>query len=436
MTTPPIKNHFKKEMLTADSLFILCLALFPVLMLSLQRWISVFLFVAFGVALYILARDGKRQVAKNGGEIPSAWFFALLITLVSPVAAVALGQIFRQELYMPAFDNASRFLMAVPIVLVIARKKINVFKLMEFAVPATIFATALSVLFHPNFKYTGSDVDRITTYFVDPLTFGSICLALALFSLVSIDSEKTDLLWVRLYKLSGFLIGLYMSFISGSRTGWLAIPIVLWIWLRVRKNIPHWVILALVSLFCVGAYALVPVVAIRIDLGVHQLLNYHWNGMNPDDPIESRIAFFRIGWFVFQHNPLGGWGDRGFKPLLDALELRRFAPESTRYLTYQAGFHNEIVTNMVRSGIWGMASSLSLFIMPIMLFARGLRSPSALVKNHALIGISYMICILVSAMSTEIFNLKFTAAFHAFMIACLTASTLVLMSSEKKADNL
>jgi O-antigen ligase len=301
---------------------------------------------------------------------------------------------------------------------------------LEYTVPTTVFVTALSAFLHPNLSYTGSGVERITTYFVDPLTFGSICLALAMFSLVSINAGKVDPLWLRVYKLCGFFFGLYMSFISGSRTGWMAIPVILWMWLRFRKNFPHWLIFLSVFAFCLAVYFLIPVVTIRVDLGVHQFLHYHWNAMNSDDPIESRIAFSRIGWFVFEHNPLGGWGDKGFKCLLDAPELKRFAPESTRYLPYQAGFHNEVVTNMVRSGIWGLMSSLALFFVPISLFVNGLRSQSALTKNHALIGISYMLCILVSAMSTEVFNLKFTAAFHAFMIASLTASFLVLTHAD------
>ncbi|MGZ3159739.1 MAG: O-antigen ligase family protein [Burkholderiaceae bacterium] len=433
MTAQPINIKFNREIFTAENLFILCLILFPVFTLSLQRWISICLFIAFGSALYILAKKSPQRVNDVSTQVSKTWLAALLITLATPLVAIGLGQLFRQELILPAFDNASRFLLVVPIVLVIIRKKINTFKLLEYVVPATILVTALSILIHPSLRYGAS---RLTTYFVDPLTFGSICLSLALISLVSIDFYKTDMLWVRLYKLSGFLIGLYMSFISGSRTGWMAIPMVLWIWLRVKKNIPHWLILALVTVFCAGIYLFIPMVKIRVDAGLSEFLNYQWNALNPDTSIELRMSFARIGWFLFCQNPLGGWGDTGFKALLNSPQLMQFATPFATELTMEAGFHNEITTNMVRSGIWGLLSSAALFAVPIALFVEGLRSQSALTRNHALIAISYIVCVLVSGMSTEVFNLKFTAAFHAMMIACFTGSLLVVMSSEKNIQSL
>jgi O-antigen ligase len=433
MSALPLSKQFNKECLTADNLFVLCLALFPVFALSLQRWASACLFIAFVISVYILIRNKNRRIDFFSVQVSSAWTIVFVITLAGPIAAILLGQIFRQEFIASSYDNASRFLLAIPIALVIMQTRINAFKLLEYAIPTAVLVTALSAVINPGVEFgTG----RITTYFVDPLTFGSICLTFALISLVFIDFYKPDLLWVRLYKLSAFGIGLYLSFMSGSRTGWMAIPIVLWLWLRFKKNIPHWIIFSLVTIFCVVVYFFVPLVNTRVNIGMHELLNYQWNSLNPDDSVGMRISFFRIGLFVFSQNPLGGWGDQGFNHLLSAPELQRFATEYTRNFAFRTGFHNEIVTNMVRSGIWGVLASVALFFMPFACFVKGLRSQSALVRNHALIALSYLICVLISAMSTEVFNLKFTASFHALMIAGLVASLLVLMSSDRNSKNL
>lgn len=417
------------KLLSAQNIFIVCVALFPIFTLSLHRWISVCLFIAFFLSIYILIKGSDRRESYLQPHVSPHWLYALVIALAGPVIAIALGQIFRQEFIASSFDGASRFLLVIPIALVIIRKKIDVFGFLQYAAPAAILATGVSVLINPNFVY---GVNRITSYFVDPLTFGSICLGLALVSLVSIDTYKSDPLWAKIFKLIGFGGGLYLSFLSGSRTGWLAIPIVLWLWLRFRKNIPHWAIFAIVTIFCAGIYFSMPAVQARINVGMYELLNYEWNSLNPDGSVGMRISFFRIGLFVFSHNPLGGWGDTGFKHLLDAAELRRFATDTTRNFTFQAGFHNEIITSMVRSGIWGLLSSLSLFIVPLALFFKGLRSQSMLARNHAMVAISYLISVIVSGMSTEVFNLKFTASFHALMIGSLAASLMVLISSEKE----
>jgi O-antigen ligase len=409
----------------ADRFFVLCLAACPVLTLALRGWAGGCLFLAFLLALVMLA--GGHGAAK----VDPFWLRALLCTLAAPVAAVALGQIFRHEWSAPAYDSASRFLLAAPVALVIARNGVNFYKLLGFAAPAGIFVTALSVLSQSSFKYVTGDLDRVSTYFVDPLTFGSVCLALALISLVSIDAAGKDSWWLRAVKLAAFFCGLYLSLVSGSRTGWLALPVILWLWLRFRMSLPHWKIGTLVGAFCAAVYLLVPVAAMRIDLALDQLLHYRWDGLNQYQSVGSRVAFIRIGWFVFAHNPLGGWGDTGFRHLLDAPELLRFADETTRHMPYHAGFHNEIVTNMVRSGIWGLVSSVALFAMPLALFVKGLHMSSARLRNHALIGIGYVICILVSGMSTEVFNLKFAAAFHALMFSGLCASFLALAAAER-----
>lgn len=433
MNTLLLNKKFTKETFCADNLFILCLTLFPILTLVLKKWISVCLFIALGISLYILVINKKKQINFFSDQVSGVWLVAFIVSMAAPLAAIFLGQTFRQEFVWSSFDSASRFFFAIPIALVIIQKRINAFKLIEYAIPTAILVTALSVLINPDLKW---GVDRVTTHFVDPLSFGSICLTLALISLVSIDLYKSDMLSARLYKLSGFAIGLYMSFISGSRTGWMAIPIVLWLWLRFKKNIPHWIIFILVTLFCAGVYFFVPMVRIRVDIGMSELLNYQWNNLNPDESIGMRISFVRIGLFLLGHNPLAGWGDSGFRHLLNAPELQRFATDFTRDFTFQAGFHNEIVTNMVRSGIWGLFSSLALFVVPMALFVKGLRSQSVLIRNHALIAVSYFICVVISGMSTEVFNLKFTATFHSLMIVSLAGSLLVLMSSDQTPKSL
>ena len=353
---------------------------------------------------------------------------AISMAMSAPLVAIFLGQLFRQEFAWPNYDSASKLLFAIPIGLVIIQNRINAVKLLEYAIPTTVLVTALSGLVKLNLVW---GAPRITTYFVDPLSFGSICLTLALFCLVSIDLDKSDSLWARLYKLSGFVIGLYMSFISGSRTGWMAIPIVLWLWMRFKKNIPHWIILTVVTFFCVAVYFLMPLVKMRIDTGMTELLNYQWDSINRNSSVELRISFARIGWFLFCQNPLAGWGDNGFSSLLNAPELRQFATAEAGEFVLKSGFHSEIVTNMVRSGIWGLLSSIAIFVVPLTFFIKGLRSQSLIVRNYALVAVSYFICVIVSSMSTEVFNLKFTASFHAMMMISLAGTLIVLMSSEQ-----
>lgn len=416
----------------AEKALIICLALFSVLALTLRGWSNACLLLTFFLALYLLFGDQKRQSYFICGTDSRMWTYALAVAFVAPLIAIFLGQLFRHQLHWPSYDSPSKFLLALPVAWIIARHRINAMKLAVHAIPVGVFIAAISVAIHPDPKW---GAERITTYFVDPLTFGSICLTFALISLCAIDLDGQDVRWVRIYKFAGFAIGLYLSFKSGSRTGWLALPIVLWLWLRYRRNIPHWLIFSVVTLACAAIYFSVPIVKMRMDAGIGELLHYRWNGMNGDTSVGMRISFLRIGWYLFSQNPLGGWGDHGFKPLLDAPELQRFASAFTSNFTFNAGFHNEIVTNMVRSGIWGLLSSLALFIIPMGFFIKNMQSSSSILRNHALVAVSYLTCVIISGMSTEVFNLKYTASFHAMMIATFAGTLLASMSPEESREN-
>ena len=87
---------------------------------------------------------------------------------------------------------------------------------------------------------------------------------------------------------------------------------------------------------------------------------------------------------------------------------------------FSAGFHNELVTNAVRSGIWGILSTLLMFFAPIALLLK--KSPSQ--KEIVTLGLTYIVCEMISGMSTEVLNLKFTAAIYATMIAVLCGIAL------------
>ncbi|HTN66476.1 MAG TPA: O-antigen ligase family protein [Burkholderiaceae bacterium] len=420
------------EILSADRLMVLCFAAFPLFALIWRGWINACLLISLLLSVYVLLRRGRKQAGVVSAEGTQLWVRIFSLALAAPVAAVFLGQLFRREFVWSYYDSASKFLFAIPLLLVILRRRINVIRLLEYAVPAAIFITGLSILIHPNLHW---GPDRLTTSFVDPLTFGSICLTMALISLVSIDLQGQDPAWVRLYKLTAFVAGLYLSFLSGSRTGWLALPIVLWLWLRFKRNVPNWMIFTAVALFCGAVYFSVPIVKLRIDIGIGELLHYQWDGVNRDTSVEMRLSFYRIGWYLFCQNPLGGWGDKGFKLLLSAPELREFASDFAIGFTLNTGFHNEVITNMVRSGVWGLISSLGLFLAPLALFVQGLRSPSVVVRSHALPALGYLACVLVSGMSTEVFNLKYTASFHAMMLASFAGTLLMLMRSEHTPQN-
>ncbi|MEC4748760.1 O-antigen ligase family protein [Methylomicrobium sp. Wu6] len=413
----------------------ICLALSPLFLLTIGGWIGGILFISAALAIIVLCAGRNEQFPITCQQKP--WVWGLAISFALPVVAIFLGQFFRQDFAGRDYDSPSRFLLTIPIFIVLVRHRFDVLKPLLFSMPAALLITLIVVTLHPEAGWGGyrdAHYSRISTYFIDPLTFGSLNLTLGLCCLLSIDLYQRDAWWIKSFKGLGFLVGLYLSIVSGSRTGWLALPLVLLLWLNFKVVGYRAVTFAGLLLCLGGGYYLSDILQQRLDLAVREIMAYRWNSINPQSSVGDRLSFLRIALFLVEQSPWAGFGDQGFSAWINHPELNRYALANTQELALRSGFHNEIATNMVRSGIWGLLASCSLFFVPAVFFLGKLRSATSQTSKIALLGLSYFICTFVSGMTTEVFNLKFTASFHALMFACLLSSLLVHLAVDQKPE--
>ncbi len=384
------------------------------------------LVVVFALSLVITLKNRRPRLLHNPDSNSESWLLLLIFTLSMPVLGVFLGQLFRGEFSWSNYDSPARFAICIPIIIALIRSKSSINRLINISAPMAIVFTLASVLFIPNDNQYMWGQERITTYFVDPLTFGSLSLMLGILALISINQFGRDTWKIKGLKILTFLMAIYLSVKSGSRTGWISLPIVGFLWIGIFPKKHKYMFSALGFIFIIVISGMLfqfsTVVQQRVTLALSELAEYQWNGLNPVSSIGDRISFIRIAFFLFLQNPLGGWGDSGFQSLLDAPQLSEFALPATRNFVLTAGFHNEVMTNMVRSGIWGLLSSVTLFLAPMAFFVSRITSSSVLIRRMAFYGLCFMTCVFVNGMSTEVFNLKFTASFYALMIACLSGA--------------
>ncbi len=403
------------------------LAVSPLFLLTVKGWISGVLFASSALAILMLC------VGYKEGDSPilprkNAWLWGFVILFTLPVVAIFLGQLGRQNYAGRDYDSPTRFLLSIPILLVLFQHRFDMFRALVYAMPGAIFVTSIVLSLNPDNVWQPEHnlvPYRASTYFVDPLTFGSLNLTLGLCCLLSIDLYGRDHSGVRIYKGMGCIVGVYLSILSGSRTGWLALPLVLFLWINFR--VTRYRVPALISILLLvgGSYYFSTALQQRLDVAEHEIMSYQWNALNPQTSVGDRLSFLRIAVFLFTQNPWSGFGDHGLSEFINHPELNRYALQETQEWALRSGFHNEIATNMVRSGVWGLLSSSALFLMPALFFVRSLASASLQVQKLALLGLGYLVCTFISGMTTEVFNLKFTASFHAIMFTCLISSLLV-----------
>ena len=426
--------EFWKELISFRSLVIIS----PIFLLTVKHWTNLVVLTVFVGSLFFLFR--KKEVFRQDTDELRRWRWIIALTLTGPVLAVGMGQLLRGEFYPPNFDAPLRIALCSPIFLAISfgwlfreGKDPITFLWVKYTFPGMLLWTFID---RPSWS-TSWGANRITTYFVDALTFGSLTLLFSLLSIASLNFFWQKLSVIpRIFMAIAFLSGLYLSVMSGSRTGWLVLPFFLFIWIRnfalqqygKKKSIlGALLLLGGISMFI----PLQPVLVEKIYLGLSEVSNYHWNTLNPDNSVGMRISFYRMAIFYFIENPFKGWGDLGWMELIDSPEISQYATAFTKDYA-RNGFHNEVFTSAVRSGIWGLISSIALLFIPVF-FAINIQSKSSsyILKFLTLFLLIFMTHMIVAGMTTEVTNLVFLASFIGLSLSIFIGDTLVYTA---KAD--
>lgn len=204
------------------------------------------------------------------------------------------------------------------------------------------------------------------------LMMGLLCLAGLSWSFARRERWPWSLLLV-----AGGLAGLIASAFSGSRGGWIGLPLAIWVLYRGHgRRLPlSWrmtLMAALVTLL--GSLYVMPQtgVASRVDNAVTSLRLY----VAGDDEITSvsaRLEMWRGSSQLILERPLEGWGNRGYQEA-----MRERGAEGVQHPSLGRFWHahNEVLDAWVKRGLPGLLALLGLYFTPLWLFARGVGSGS------------------------------------------------------------
>ena len=168
----------------------------------------------------------------------------------------------------------------------------------------------------------------------------------------------------------------------------------------------------------------------KVLAAINEISNYHWDAKSTEGSSDIRISFYRMALFYFLHKPINGWGDLGWKELMNSPEIVQYASEYARNFP-EHGFHNEILTSAVRAGIWGLVSSIAFFLFPIIWAVRILQKSFNLdLKLFGFFILFLILHMLLAGMSTEVTNLVFLASFLGLTISVLVGESIAHSTKE------
>lgn len=399
----------------------------PLFFLSINHWISNTSILA---CIFILIAYCFNKM--NGIPWRSPVVIGVCVLSMIYTAAIAVSQIGRGVFVYREFLDQTRWIVALPFFIYIYTRKIDYVRALDWIAPLAIVSSWVSSTFVIPSNAWG---ERFTISFIDPLAYGFLNLSVALVCLASIffDVSRKNINFNTWVKLIGFLVGVYVSIRTGSRSGWLALPIVMFLLFAILYKVNA--LRVLVYLLAIGGvsfsiYSSSPTVHARIDVLMHEIWEYPWSGgIAPDTSVGIRLTFYRLGFYYFSQNPIWGWGERGYTAIKDAPELLTFSSQYARDFAYGALFHSEWLTQMVRFGVLGILGVTWVFLFPTVYFSSLIRRSDFFVKISC-VGLAYMMVQLVASVGDEVFNSKGMVTFSSIIISCLIASAASRMADK------
>ena len=189
---------------------------FPITYLSVRHGVHVSLYLLFILSIFywIFISKNKLEFFYDNESL------LLFLSLASLLLATAITQLIRQDLNWRSFDGPSRIFLAGLVFIYLKNTQISFINILERVIPISLFVLLAVLILNP--ETSAQWGGRLASKFVDPNSLGSQVMILSMLCLLSIHSN--DSIFGNTLKLTGAIIGLYISLYAGSRGGWVAFP--------------------------------------------------------------------------------------------------------------------------------------------------------------------------------------------------------------------
>ncbi|MCI2807815.1 O-antigen ligase family protein [Eoetvoesiella caeni] len=325
-------------------------------------------------------------------------------------------------------DQASRYLLFVPILLLLLKMPPH-----QWAIWAGIAVGSISAAAFATWQRYGLGIDRPDGFMTSAIPFGDISLMAGILCLPGMFWANAQTTYTRAWRILavGFLAGLYTSILSGSRGGWLAIPLVivlLCIAFLKRKGLKQTIISIVLVIAALGVVftALQDKVIARYDIAVIQINDYAQH-RDANTSVGIRLEAWRAAVINIAERPILGWSYKDYAARLQELAAEKKTSQS---ITELANTHNNYLEVWLHQGIFGLLALLAMFIVPFWFFCKRLRSPNANVQALAVGGASLLVSFFIFGLTQVILGRNNGVIFFGLSLVIFWAC---MRNEEKKA---
>jgi O-antigen ligase len=347
-------------------------------------------------------RDGQWFVV--AAALPLAYFFKMLAS----------------DFDHRLLDKVSRLVLIIPIYWVIRSYGISASKVL-ICVCASVLAAGIDSFFQ-----VANGVQRVSGASIpSPIPFGNFALLFGVLSALLIfpEKERKESTWVKRFGMVGFLAGMFTSIASGTRGGWVAIPVFLLIYWKYFGSGSKWVSYAVAITIVVVMPLLayfVPAISDRLAVGISEAQSFLsrtslWSSGDVSTSIGIRLDMWAAGIDAFRCAPVFGLGFTGFNEFLHhRIEMGLTHPDLE--LTGFKHLHCEIITTAAKMGLIGLVGLAMLWAGSIWWFLRDAGKGDSNEKRFRIMGLITATAMIAYSMTDSMFGMTLHSMVYTMLL--------------------
>lgn len=337
------------------------------------------------------------------------WFVLGVLVLFG---AVQIADLLAHGAGSRYLDKPGRFILATVVLLLVRKYPPDVRWLwLGLAIGGMLTA------FWSGYQKLFLQVDRAMGY-THVIQFGNIAMLTGLFCLAGLgwgSVQRERRLWIALL-LAGAVGGVLGSLLSGSRGGWVGLPLVLLVLYRAYSEfISRRMKLVLPVVLVVAAGVLYQVPQLGVQQRVHAAFEdiHLYQQGDSDTSLGARFEMWKAASQLALMKPVFGWGEIHYEAGLAMLVEQGRADEVVTKFGHP---HNEVLNAAAKRGIVGLLALLALYFVPLRLFAGGLRAPDLRVRALATAGTLLPVAYIDFGLSQAFFSHNSGVMIYAFWL--------------------
>lgn len=379
---------------------------------------SYFALCVMALAAYLCDRGAHHGKGRDA-MLPSEHKW-LLAAWVVPAVSVCFTQLATLDFRARAFDVPSRFLLATLLLWLMLRLRGRDLRHVQWGLIA-------GALLSPVLLWISTDHGaalRPRPGFATAITFGNIGLTLGVCTLLSLGWRLTRSPLEPALKLLAGLAGVAASVLSQSRGGWLAIPVLLVLFIvTTRQSWTRKLVLlcasaGLVASLCLSSQTIQARVGTAVaeyealvdaQAGRHQV---------QATSVGLRLGFWRAALDIHRAHPLTGIGSHNLKAeFLRRVEQGTLHPEAARF----SHVHNDYLQSLAAYGWPGLVGRLAVYLVPLWVFLRAMKQADENRATAGRLGAAVVVSFMVFGLTETMFAITMNASFYCGLVAVLLA---------------